>query len=101
MTDFIHVEPARERRPEFAVWVLAQDPQPVTTSTGFSVPLDQYPTIPERLLNGAFVDGYHYNRPQPQPQPAPAAEPEPEPETVRDAPKRSSRRRRSTEGATE
>ena len=69
MTDTIHIEPARERRSDFAVWLLAQDTQPVTTSTGFDIPLDLYPTIPERLLNGAFVDGYHYNRPHPQPVP--------------------------------
>lgn len=100
MTDFIHIEPAHERRADFAVWVLAQDVQPVTTSTGFSVPLDLYPTIPERLLNGAFVDGYHYNRPHPQPvAEAPLTVPE---EPVADRPAPAPRKpRRSRRAVTE
>lgn len=105
MTEFIHIEPARERRPDFAVWVLTQDPQPVTTSTGFNVAIDLYPSIPERLLNGAFVDGFHYNRPHPQPVPVVElridAEPGPMPVPAAEAPpprKRAARRKRSTEG---
>lgn len=68
MTDFVTVEPAHEMRPEFALWALAQSP-PLNTSSasGFDVPIGLYPSIPEKLLNGAYVDGYHYNRPSPQP----------------------------------
>lgn len=71
MTDFVTVEPAHEQRPEFALWALAQSP-PLNTSSasGFDVPVSLYPSIPEKLLNGAYVDGYHYNRPSPQPEAA-------------------------------
>lgn len=78
MTDSIHVEPAHELRPGFALWTLSQDPQPLTTSTGFDVRLFQYPSIPPELLEGAYVDGYLYDGPA-APQPgteAPAVPPE-------------------------
>ena len=66
MTDFVTVEPAYALRPAFAMWCLAQDPQIMTSSaTGFDVPTDLYPTIPEELLYGAYVDGFRYDRPDP------------------------------------
>lgn len=68
MTDFIYVEPAHAQRPAFALWCLSQTPKIMTSSaTGFDVPLDLYPTIPTELLDGAYVDGYLYNRPEPRP----------------------------------
>lgn len=71
MTEFVTVEPAHERRAEFALWCLSQTPQIMTSSaSGFDVPMDLYPSIPEKLLNGAYVDGYHYDRPSPQPEAA-------------------------------
>lgn len=59
MTDFIHIEPAHERRREFARWCLEQTPRIETASaTGSDVPLDLYPSVPPELLEGAYVDGY-------------------------------------------
>lgn len=71
MTVFIHVEPAHRHRPAFAAWGLTQTP-PLQTATaqGWDVPIDLYPLVPTELLEGAYVDGYPYGRPQAQPVPA-------------------------------
>lgn len=83
MTDFVTVEPAHEMRPEFALWALAQSPPIMTSSaSGFDVPVNLYPSIPGKLLNGAYVDGYHYNRPSPQPVAAKPVVAPPEPVTA-------------------
>lgn len=73
MTDFITVEPARDLAGNFAAWCIKQDPNILTVSGGgFLVSLDLYPDIPPALLEGAYVDGFPYNRPAPQPVPAKA-----------------------------
>ena len=61
MTVFVHIEPAHEQRPGFALWGLAQTPKLQTASaTGWDVPVDLYPEVPVELLAGAYVDGYRY-----------------------------------------
>lgn len=66
MSEFLTIEPADALRGPFAVWALARDPKVQTVGThGFVVPLDWYPDIPVSLLEGAYVDGYLYNRPEP------------------------------------
>ena len=66
MSEFLTIEPADPLRGPFAVWALARDPKVQTVGThGFVVPLDWYPDIPVSLLEGAYVDGYLYNRPEP------------------------------------
>jgi hypothetical protein len=76
MTEFITVEPAHEQRGPFAVWAISQTPPLQTSSsTGFDVPVDLYPTVPVELLAGAYVDGYRYDVASPQPVlPEPAVE---------------------------
>lgn len=68
MDDFLFIEPAREHRRDFARWCLAQDP-PIQTasSTGSNVPVGLYPSVPQELLEGAFVDGFPWGIPAPQP----------------------------------
>lgn len=74
MDGFIHVEPAHEQRPAFALWGLDQFPPLGTASAqGWDVPLDLYVSIPPELLAGAYVDGYPHDVPQPQPAPVAAA----------------------------
>lgn len=64
MSDFIHIEPAHEKRRDFARWALAQTPKLQTSSsTGTDVPIDIYPDVPPELLEGGFVDGFPYDRP--------------------------------------
>lgn len=64
MSDFIHIEPAHEKRRDFARWALAQTPKLQTSSsTGTDVPVDLYPDVPPELLEGGFVDGFPYDRP--------------------------------------
>lgn len=74
MTEFLHIEPSRDRRSAFALWCLAQDPVIQTSSaSGFDVPVSLYPTVPTELLEGGYVDGYLYGgaaAPQPVPQAA-------------------------------
>lgn len=67
MTQLIHVEPAPEQRARFARWGLDMFDHLATTSTGFSVPVDAYPSIPKALLEGAYVDGYLYRGTDPVP----------------------------------
>lgn len=71
MNDPIMIEPAGPNRPAFAAWGLAQDP-PIQTATasGWLVPVELYPAVPTELLDGAYVDGFLYDRPE-----APAALP--------------------------
>lgn len=60
----VHIEAARQHRVGFAKWCLAQDPRIETASaTGSDVPVDLYPSVPVELLEGAYVDGFLYNRP--------------------------------------
>lgn len=64
MNDMIMIEPAGDRRPAFAVWGLAQDPKIQTASaSGWLVPVGLYPSVPPELLEGAYVDGFLYDRP--------------------------------------
>ena len=59
MPYLILVEPADEQRQGFARWCLAQDPPIMTASaTGSEVPADLFATIPDELLDGAYVDGH-------------------------------------------
>lgn len=67
VTQLIHVEPAPELRARFARWGLDMFDHLATTSTGFSVPVDAYPSIPKALLEGAYVDGYLYRGADPVP----------------------------------
>lgn len=67
VTQMIHVEPAPELRARFARWGLDMFGTIGTTSTGFSVPVDAYPSIPKALLEGAYVDGYLYRGADPVP----------------------------------
>lgn len=69
MTDQIHIEPDGPQRPAFAAWGLAQDPPLQTaTASGWDIPIGLYPDVPPELLEGAYVDGFLYGRPDaPQP----------------------------------
>lgn len=69
MTTHVHIEPADTQRRAFARWALSQTPKLQTSSsTGTDVPVDLYPEVPPELLEGGFVDGFPYNRPDaPQP----------------------------------
>ncbi|MFD0208933.1 hypothetical protein ACFVH9_07335 [Streptomyces hirsutus] len=63
-SQFIHVQPVREVRVDFARWAVAQTPKVRTVSTqAFAVPSDLFSGMPERLLIGAFVDGHRYVSP--------------------------------------
>lgn len=63
----VHIEPHQDRRAAFARWCLAQvPPLNTTSSTGWNIPLDLYPSVPPELLEGAFVDGFAYDRPTSQ-----------------------------------
>lgn len=79
MTQLIHVEPAPELRARFARWGLDMFDHLATTSTGFSVPVDAYPSIPKALLEGAYVDGYLYRGADPVPAVRPDGGKPPEP----------------------
>ena len=82
MTSPIHIEPDGPRRPAFAAWGLAQNPPLQTASaSGWDVPLELYPDVPSELLEGAYVDGFLYGRPD-APQPAPKASVQPRGEEV-------------------
>ncbi|NGO66801.1 C2H2-type zinc finger protein [Streptomyces boncukensis] len=64
MSDLIRVEPARERRVEFAAWAVAQDPKIRTVAAhAFAVPAALFTEAPEELLIGALVDGRPYVSP--------------------------------------
>ncbi|WP_434593264.1 hypothetical protein [Streptomyces sp. A5-4] len=64
MTDFIHVQPAPERRVDFARWAVAQTPKVRTVSTSvFAVPDGLFTEVPEPLMIGATVDGHRYVSP--------------------------------------
>lgn len=68
MNEFIHIEPAHEQRPAFALWGLSQEkPLQTATASGWDVPVDLYPSVPAELLTGAYVDGYPYGVSQAQP----------------------------------
>ena len=55
MSDFIHIEPAHEKRRDFARWALAQTPKLQTSSsTGTDVPIDIYPDVPPELLEDSI-----------------------------------------------
>ena len=59
MTYLVLVEPADEQRRAFARWCLAQDPPIMTASaSGSEVPADLFATIPDELLDGAYIDGH-------------------------------------------
>lgn len=59
MPYLVLVEPADEQRRAFARWCLAQDPPIMTTTaSGSEVPADLFATIPDELLDGAYVDGH-------------------------------------------
>lgn len=59
MTYLVSVEPADEHRKSFAQWCLAQHPPILTaSSTGSQVPVDLFPSIPDELLHGAYIDGH-------------------------------------------
>lgn len=91
MTDFIHIEPAREHRPAFAAWGLSLDkPLQTASATGWDVPLDLYPSVPTELLDGAYVDGYRFTYTA-----APVVEPtaEPKKQTGRKPRKRAASRK--------
>lgn len=78
MTYLVLVEPADERRRAFARWCLAQNPPIMTaSSTGSEIPADLFTTMPEELLEGAYVDGHIYRHvadeaPDPAPEPVKA-----------------------------
>lgn len=102
MNDPIMIEPAGPNRPAFAAWGLAQDP-PIQTATasGWLVPVELYPAVPVELLDGAYVDGFLYDRPEPptvlpRGSETPTEAPEAGPLTVpiRKTPARSTRRSR-------
>ncbi|MFD3612380.1 hypothetical protein ACFWXA_30800 [Streptomyces atroolivaceus] len=64
MTDMIEVQPAKERRVDFARWAVAQTPKIRTVGPAlFAVPLDLFGDMPEPLLIGARVDGHRYVSP--------------------------------------
>ncbi len=55
------VEPADEHRQGFARWCLAQNPRIMTASTtGSEVPVSLFPSIPDELLQGAYIDGHMF-----------------------------------------
>jgi hypothetical protein len=59
VTYLVLVEPADENRQGFARWCLAQDPPIMTASaSGSEVPADLFTTIPDELLDGAYIDGH-------------------------------------------
>jgi hypothetical protein len=59
VTYLVLVEPADEHRQAFARWCLAQDPPIMTaSSTGSQVPADLFTTVPDELLDGAYIDGH-------------------------------------------
>lgn len=96
MDTHIHVEPAAELRPRFALWTLSAPEKIDTTSTGFSVPLAMYPGIPAELLEGAYIDGYPMRRAEPAK--VEPVKPEPEPEAATTTPrKRTQRARKASE----
>lgn len=94
MTDTIHIEPAD--RSAFAVWALGEWGDVATTSTGFTVTVDRYPSIPQHLLAGAVVDGYPYVGEVAVPASEPAA---PVVDRLPQAPSRKRTRRRPTRAA--
>ncbi|MEU6594253.1 hypothetical protein ABZ923_34460 [Streptomyces sp. NPDC046881] len=77
MTDFIRIEPTRERRVAFARWAVAQNPKIRTVSPqAFAVPADLFTGLPEELLIGATVDGHRYVSPTEDEQAGPDGGPE-------------------------
>lgn len=61
MSDSVLVEASDERRRDFAVWCLAQEPRLETASAfGTEVPAELFKVMPEYLLVGAYVDGRPY-----------------------------------------
>lgn len=64
MSDFIHVQPTRERRVAFARWAVAQTPKVRTVSPHtFAVPPHLFTEAPEDILIGALVDEHRYISP--------------------------------------
>ncbi|MFC7791412.1 hypothetical protein [Streptomyces cinereoruber] len=61
----IEIQPAVERRVDFARWAVAQDPKIRTVGpTTFAVPADLYANMPESILIGARIDGHRYVSPE-------------------------------------
>jgi hypothetical protein len=57
----INVQPADDKRRDFARWAVAQVPKVQTSSAVTSaVPVDLFTSIPEELLVGALIDGTPY-----------------------------------------
>ncbi|MYR63708.1 hypothetical protein GTY54_48425 [Streptomyces sp. SID625] len=64
MNQFIRVQPAPDKRRNFARWATAQDPKVRTVSSQhFAVPHFLFTDMPEPLLIGATVDGHVYVSP--------------------------------------
>lgn len=57
--DTLHVEPAAEKRPAFALWCISQTPSIQTASaTGYDIPVPLFQVMPTELLEDAYVDGF-------------------------------------------
>ncbi|MEU2264936.1 hypothetical protein ABZ568_00480 [Streptomyces olindensis] len=60
----IRVQPARERRVDFAQWAIEQTPMVRTCShIEYAVPPGLFTHMPEELLIGSLVDGHPYRSP--------------------------------------
>ncbi|MBA9005949.1 hypothetical protein [Thermomonospora cellulosilytica] len=74
MAAVIRVQPAAQRRRDFARWAVSQTPKIRTVSPHeFAVPADLFEHVPEELLLDARVEGQPY---VPAPQPEPQSEPQ-------------------------
>ncbi|MBT3161509.1 hypothetical protein HTV80_00070 [Streptomyces sp. Vc74B-19] len=64
MSDKIHVQPAPDRRRDFARWATGHRPKLRTVGPDtFAVPPRLFVDLPEKLLVGAIVDGHRYRSP--------------------------------------
>jgi hypothetical protein len=67
MSYSVLIEPADDRRVEFARWCLAQEPRIETASaSGSELDSELFKQVPEHLLVGAYVDGRLYRHVEPE-----------------------------------
>lgn len=65
MSDIIRIQPAPDRRQDFARWAVTQRPKIRTVSPSeFGVPSRLFTQAPEHVLIGALVDGHRYVSPE-------------------------------------
>ncbi|MGW6391216.1 hypothetical protein ACWFR1_12105 [Streptomyces sp. NPDC055103] len=64
MTELLRIQPAAERRRDFARWAVSQTPKLRTASTNeFAVPAALFVDAPEEILIGSLVNGHRYVSP--------------------------------------